>query len=204
MILKIINLILIVIVSSSVFAMNCESNNGLLNKNAIQKQSQAKDQDLYFVIDTISTNRVSVVIDSMKACYAFVDSVNLSNLCGKNLIDVPGCYILSECFYRDIPNPQTTNKYLLHANEIYSNDVESYIDIADKRQICHGLCELIFLRKPLYYIYVLIQGKEINLQVFPTYFIDGNTGSKFNIRNGEAFYKVLVPVWRKRKSIKKD
>lgn len=58
-----------------------------------------KYPDSWYFVDTISTNRVTVIYDdSIRQCYAFTDSVDVKSIDTPNILLLPNSYIILDVF----------------------------------------------------------------------------------------------------------
>ncbi len=155
-----------------------------------------KYPDSWYFVDTISTNRVTVIYDdSIRQCYAFTDSVDVKSIDTPNILLLPNSYIILDVFCRNhgIKELNIANKFLREAYDMTSLESGGMSQHADKYQLTKTLYELEFWRRPKYYIYLLMQGKEIELNCIEAILLY-KVPSKIDC-NYEAYYRVLIPVW---------
>lgn len=152
------------------------------------------DNSWYF-IDTIATNRVSLVTDSMHVCYAFTDSVNLNDINTDDILSNPNSFLVVSLFCRKSEKNKildSHNKFLQQAFDTEVGIDAGRITYAKKQSLKNGLNKFRLSPNPSYFIYFLVQGKEIKfISVYDFIWLPSNLLELDN----EAFYKVLIPVW---------
>ncbi|MDE7024265.1 MAG: hypothetical protein K2O88_00080, partial [Paramuribaculum sp.] len=159
------------------------------------RNSFSKYENSWYFIDAIATNRVSLVTDSMHVCYAFTDSVNLNDINTDDILSNPNSFLVVSLFCRKSEKNEildSHNKFLQQAFDTEVGIDAGRITYAKKQSLKNGLNKFRLSPNPSYFIYFLVQGKEIKfISVYDFIWLPSNLLELDN----EAFYKVLIPVW---------
>ena len=150
----------------------------------------------WYLIDTIATNKVTLVRDSNRIIYAFTDTVNkIDDFRSREILSAPNSYIVLTYFFRNNNDKEKLDSENIFLNQAFATP--SAVDAArlsDAKIIGNykGL-DIIELRgrEPSYYIYFLANGKEVldSVLIKLLYIPSGI------VCNREAYYRALVPVW---------
>lgn len=152
----------------------------------------------WYFIDTISPDRVTVIIDSIDQCYAFTDSMDVNSLDTPNILALPNSYIILDLFCRNYGKKlDIANEFLRETYKMQSNEATGMPQNADKYPLTKTITRIVYYRKPKYYVYLLMQGKEIVRNSLEPIIL-GKIPSMIDC-NYEAYYRVLIPVWPERK-----
>lgn len=176
-----------------------------LNATKTQKQNQtlftsnidkSHPMHSWYLIDTIATNKVTLVRDSNRIIYAFTDTVNkIDDFRSREILSAPNSYIVLTYFFRNNNDKEKLDSENIFLNQAFATP--SAVDAArlsDAKIIGNykGL-DIIELRgsEPSYYIYFLVNGKEVldSVLIKLLYIPSGI------VCNREAYYRALVPVW---------
>ena len=151
----------------------------------------------WYFIDTISANRVTIIIDTIGQCYGltdFSDSVDVNILDTPNILALPNSYIILDLFCRDAgKNLKVTHKFMKEVYVSQAHIVTSMNYNSRKFPLTTTISKLEYYIKPKYYVYLLMQGKEIVRSTLEPLIL-GKIPSMIDC-NYEAYYRVLLPVW---------
>lgn len=149
----------------------------------------------WYLIDTIPTNKITLVRDSVNIYYAFTDTVNeVDILHTNNILSMPNSYIVLTYFFRMQGNHDKLDSNNLFLQQAFATRTgsDSYrLSCSEKIGTYRGLDIIKIKERPSYYIYFLVKGKEIiGFTVAELLYVPSGL-----ICNKEAYYRVLVPVW---------
>ncbi len=191
---KIIRLLTVMLIIMPVANMGMSKSPQFENIGLYTDSLDSKYPNSWYFIDTISANRVTVVIDSIGQSYAFTDSLGVKSLDTPNMLSLPNSYIILDFFYRDAgQNFKVTHKFMKEVYVSQSHIVRSVNDCSDKTPLTKTISKVEYYIKPKYYVYLLMQGKEIVRSTLEPMIL--NKIPSMIDCNYEAYYRVLLPVW---------
>lgn len=176
-----------------------------LNATKTQKQNQTlftsnidktHPMHSWYLIDTIATNKVTLVRDSNRIIYAFTDTVNkIDDFRSREILSAPNSYIVLTYFFRNHNDKEKLDSENIFLNQAFATPSGRDSDrLGDSKIIGNykGL-DIIELRgrEPSYFIYFLVKGKELLFSVF----LELMHIPSGIVCNEEAYYRVLIPVW---------
>lgn len=176
-----------------------------LNATKTQKQNQTlftsnidktHPMHSWYLIDTIATNKVTLVRDSNRIIYAFTDTVNkIDDFRSREILSAPNSYIVLTYFFRNHNDKEKLDSENIYLNQAFATPSGRDSDrLGDSKIIGNykGL-DIIELRgrEPSYFIYFLVKGKELLFSVF----LELMHIPSGIVCNEEAYYRVLIPVW---------
>lgn len=176
-----------------------------LNATKTQKQNQTlftsnidkiHPMHSWYLIDTIATNKVTLVRDSNRIIYAFTDTVNkIDDFRSREILSAPNSYIVLTYFFRNHNDKEKLDSENIFLNQAFATPSGRDSDrLRDSKIIGNykGL-DIIELRgrEPSYFIYFLVKGKELLFSVF----LELMHIPSGIVCNEEAYYRVLIPVW---------
>ena len=194
---KIIGLLAVMAIMMPVTNMAMSKSPNSENVSLYTDTLDSKYPDSWYFIDTISANRVTVVIDSIRQSYGltdFSDSVNVNILDTPNILALPNSYIILDLFYRDYgKNLRVTHKFMKEVYVSQGHIARSVNDRSHQTPLTKTISKVEYYIKPKYYVYLLMQGKEIVRNSLEPIIL-GKIPSMIDC-NYEAYYRVLLPVW---------